>query len=63
MLNLSPIGSIGGQKTSGMGAASLLKKDKKTENENSSVAYMGPSIGNLLNGSQQPSSTASAVRA
>lgn len=35
---------------------------KKEENKGEQVAYMGPSIGNILNGSATPP-TASAVRA
>lgn len=61
MTNTSSIESIGFSSNSiSKGAFSFNKGEEKKDEQ---TAYMGPSIGNLLNGSSNPPSTASAVRA
>lgn len=63
MTTTSPIGAIGTEtKGTGKTFSSFLNMGKKDEKQSEQVAYMGPSIGNILNGStNQP--TASAIRA
>lgn len=55
---MSLIGAIGEKKVS-----SGFTKPEEKEEQSKKVAYMGPNIGALLNGSAQQPTDASAVRA
>ena len=60
---LSGLSGLKGSDTYSLGRKQEVSEDASTTTSNATSAYMGPNIGNILNGSSsQPSSTASAVR-
>lgn len=60
-MSLLSIGAVGTETKGASKAANCIGEDKD-ENKKLKTAYMGPNIGNLLNGSAQPP-TASAFQA
>lgn len=63
MSNLSAIGAIGTETSSAASRGLLFNKEEHKKEKQQSVAYMGPSIGNILNGSHKPETSASAFQA